>query len=233
MALVVRLSTLMFVLTTGTETSKSLSQGPELKLKQVIQVESGEDAVLQCSVKFGEKSPGNVEIEWVVLWKLDHNGDHEDKPVFQSNIINKQSSDTRMPPSPKYQLFANEKDQVVSLLVKETKPEDVGQYECVVNTNSGNTKCTIMLNVTETALENPENPGTQKDIPKNSYMGVAAVFVVVGSLAIGLLLLKLFQAIRLRQHEPLTQEDSVVAEEPEDTAVPAEHDLSTMTGLFL
>lgn len=44
-------------------------------------------------------------------------------------------------------------------------------------------------------------PSTEKEIPKNSYMSVAAVCVVVGSLAIGLLLLKLFQARRLRQGE--------------------------------
>lgn len=47
----------------------------------------------------------------------------------------------------------------------------------------------------------PENAANQEEIPKNSYMSVAAVFVVVGSLAIGLLLLKLFQARRLRQRE--------------------------------
>ncbi|XP_071268503.1 uncharacterized protein [Salvelinus alpinus] len=59
----------------------------------------------------------------------------------------------------------------------------------------------------------PENPANRKEIPKNSYMSVAAVFVVVGSLAIGLLLLKLFQARRLRQHESLIPEDSVVPED--------------------
>lgn len=50
----------------------------------------------------------------------------------------------------------------------------------------------------ETSTENAAN---QQDIPKNSYMSVAAVCVAVGSLAIGLLLLKLFQARRLRQGE--------------------------------
>ncbi|XP_029628301.1 uncharacterized protein LOC115205970 isoform X2 [Salmo trutta] len=223
MALVFSLSTLMFLLITGMETSKSLNQRSELK--QVIQVESGKDAVLDCSVKFSEESPGNVNIEQVVLWRLDQNGRHKGEPVF---TYNQQSSKPRMSLSPKYQLSmppANEKDKVVSLLVKETQPEEEGPYECVVNTDSGNTNCSFMLKFTE-------NAANQKEIPKNSYMNVAAVFVVVGSLAIGLLLLKLFQARRLRQHEPMIQEASVVPEEPGDTAVPAGHDSSTRTGLF-
>lgn len=228
MALVFSLSTL-FVLITGTETSKSLNQRPELK--QVIQVESGKDTVLDCSVKFSEESPGNVNIEQVVLWRLDQNGDHKGEPVFK---YNQQSSNPRMPLSPKYQLSmppANERDKVVSLSVKETQPEDEGPYHCMVNTDSGNTDCNFMLNVTVPDQHQvPENAANQEEILKNSYMSVAAVFVVVGSLAIGLLLLKLFQARRLRQHEPVTQEDSVVPEEPEDTAVPAEHD--SRTGLF-
>ncbi|XP_029584649.1 uncharacterized protein LOC115171721 [Salmo trutta] len=232
MALVFSLSTLMFVLITGMETSKSLSQDPELK--QVIQVESGKDTALDCSVKFSEESPGNVNIEQVVLWRLDQNDHHKGEPVFK---YNQQSSNPRMPLSPKYQLSmppSNERDKVVSISVKETQPEDEGPYECVVNTDSGNTHCNFMLNVTVPDQHQvPENAATLDEIPKNSYMSVAAVFVVVGSLAIGLLLLKLFQARRLRQHEPVTQEVSFVAEEPEDTAVPAEHDSSTRTGLFL
>uniref|UniRef100_A0A8C7L9B8 Uncharacterized LOC109876076 n=1 Tax=Oncorhynchus kisutch TaxID=8019 RepID=A0A8C7L9B8_ONCKI len=103
-----------------------------------------------------------------------------------------------MPLSPKYQLPmppANEKDKVVSLLVNETQPEDEGPYRCVVNNDSGITNCNFMLNVTVLQYET----STEKEIPKNSYMSVAAVCVVVGSLAIGLLLLKLFQARRLRQ----------------------------------
>ncbi|XP_014058450.1 uncharacterized protein isoform X3 [Salmo salar] len=219
MALVFSLSTLMFLLITGMETSNSLNQRSELK--QVIQVESGKDAVLDCSVKFSEESPGNVNIKQVVLWRLDQNGDHKGEPVFIYKY-NNQPSEPGMPLNPKYQLSmppANEKDKVVSLLVKETQPEEEG-YECVVNTDSGNTNCNFMLKFTE-------NAANQKEIPKNSYTNVAAVFVVVGSLAIGLLLLKLFQARRLRQHEPLIQEASVVPE-----AVPAEHDSSTRTGLF-
>ncbi|XP_071268875.1 uncharacterized protein [Salvelinus alpinus] len=217
----------MFLLITGMETSKSLSQRSELK---VIRVESGKDAVLECSVKFSDESPGNVNIEQVVFWRLHQNGSHKGEPVFK---YNQQSSNPRMPQSQKYQHSmppANEKDNVVSLLVKETQPEDKGPYECVVNTDSGNTNCNFMLKVTvRDQHQVPENPANRKEIPKNSYMSVAVVFVVVGSLAIGLLLLKLFQARRLRQHEPVTQEDSV-AEEPEDTAVPAEHD--SRTGLF-
>ncbi|XP_064843039.1 uncharacterized protein LOC135554579 isoform X5 [Oncorhynchus masou masou] len=185
MALVFSLSTLVFLLITRMETSKSLSQGP--KLKQVVQVDSGKDAVLECSVNISEKSPGNVNIEKVVWWRLDQNGFHKVEPVFIC-IFNQQSSNPRLQLNPKYQLPmppANERDKVVSLLVKETQPEDeVFQYET----------------------------STEKEIPKNSYMSVAAVFVVVGSLAIGLLLLKLFQARRLRQDEPLIQEDSVVPE---------------------
>ncbi|XP_023997149.1 uncharacterized protein [Salvelinus sp. IW2-2015] len=230
MALVFSLSTLMFLLITGMETSKSLSQCSELK---VIQVESGKDAVLECSVKFSAESPGNVNIERIQLWRLHQNGSHKGEPVFK---YTQQSSNPRMPQRQKYQHSmppANEKDKVVSLLVKETQPEDEGPYECVVNTDSGNTNCNFMLEVTvRDQPQVPENAANQKEIPKNSYMSVAAVFVVVGSLAIGLLLLKLFQARRLRQHESLIPEDSVVPEEPEDTAVPAEHDPSTRTGLF-
>ncbi|CDQ98225.1 unnamed protein product [Oncorhynchus mykiss] len=209
MALVFSLSTLMFLLITGMETSKSLSQGPELK--QVVQVDSGKDAVLECSVNISEKSPGNVNIEKVVWWRLDQNGLHKGEPVFKCNIFNQQSSNPRLQLNPKYQLPmppANERDKVVSLLVKETQPEDEGPYECVVNTDSGMTHCNFMLNVTVLQYE----PSTEKEIPKNSYMSVAAVCVVVGSLAIGLLLLKLFQARRLRQDEPLIQGDSVVPE---------------------
>ncbi|XP_042168603.1 uncharacterized protein LOC121842882 isoform X2 [Oncorhynchus tshawytscha] len=197
MALVFSLSTLMFLIT-GTETSKSLSQGPDLK--QVIQVDSGKDAVLECSVNFNGISPGNVNIEKVVWWRLDQNGLHKGGPVFIYNLSNQQSSNPRMPLSPKYLLPmppANDKYKVVSLLVKETQPEDEGLYRCVVNTNSGNTNCNFMLNVTELQYET----STEKEIPKNSYMSVAAVCVAVGSLAIGLLLLKLFQARRLRQGE--------------------------------
>ncbi|XP_031670102.1 uncharacterized protein LOC109876076 isoform X2 [Oncorhynchus kisutch] len=201
MALVFSLSTLMFLLITGMETSKSLSQGPELK--HVIQEDFGKDAVLQCSVNFNGISPGNVNIEKVVWWRLDQNGLHKGGPVFIYNLSNQQSSNPRMPLSPKYQLSmppANEKDKVVSLLVKETQPEDEGLYRCVVNTNSGNTNCNFMLNVTVLQYEtSTENAANQQEIPKNSYMSVAAVCVVVGSLAIGLLLLKLFQARRLRQ----------------------------------
>ncbi|XP_070999454.1 uncharacterized protein [Oncorhynchus clarkii lewisi] len=229
MALVFSLSTLMFLLITGMETSKSLSQGPELK--QVVQVDSGKDAVLECSVNISEKSPGNVNIEKVVWWRLDQNGLHKGGPVFICNIFNQPSSNPRLQLNPKYQLPmppANERDKVVSLLVKETQPEDEGPYECVVNTDSGITHCNFMLKVTVLQYE----PSTEKEIPKNSYMSVAAVCVVVGSLAIGLLLLKLFQARRLRQDEPLIQEDSVVPEEPQDTAVPAEHNPSTRTGPF-
>ncbi|XP_070999457.1 uncharacterized protein [Oncorhynchus clarkii lewisi] len=216
MALVFSLSTLMFLLITGMETSKSLSQGPELK--QVVQVDSGKDAVLECSVNISEKSPGNVNIEKVVWWRLDQNGLHKGGPVFICNIFNQPSSNPRLQLNPKYQLPmppANERDKVVSLLVKETQPEDEGPYECVVNTDSGITHCNFMLKVTVLQYE----PSTEKEIPKNSYMSVAAVCVVVGSLAIGLLLLKLFQARRLRQ-------------EPQDTAVPAEHNPSTRTGPF-
>ncbi|XP_055754582.1 uncharacterized protein LOC129833800 [Salvelinus fontinalis] len=234
MAMVFSLSTLIFVPITGMETSKSLSQRSELK---VIQVESGKDAVLECSVKFSAESPGNVNIERVQLWRRHQNGNRKGELVFK---YTQQSSNPRMPQSQKYQHSmppANEKDKVVSLLVKETQPEDEGPYECVVNTDSGNTNCNFMLKVTGDLTvrdqpQVPENPANQKETPKNSYMSVAAVFVVVGSLAIGLLLLKLFRARRLRQLEPVTQEDSVVAEELEDTAVPAEHDPSTRTGLF-
>ncbi|XP_036797522.1 uncharacterized protein LOC110486895 isoform X4 [Oncorhynchus mykiss] len=199
----------MFLLITGMETSKSLSQGPELK--QVIQVDSGKDAVLECSLNFNGISPGNVNIELVVWRRLDQNDLHKGGPVFKCNIFNQQSSNPRLQLNPKYQLPmppANEKDKVVSLLVKETQPEDEGPYECVVNTDSGITHCNFMLKVTVLQYET----STEKEIPKNSYMSVAAVCVVVGSLAIGLLLLKLFQARRLRQDEPVTQEDSVVAE---------------------
>nr|XP_029501535.1 uncharacterized protein LOC115117208 [Oncorhynchus nerka] len=148
MALVFSLSTLMFLIT-GTETSKSLSQGPELK--PVIQVDSGKDAVLECSVNFNGISPGNVNIEKVVWWRLDQNGLHKGEPVFKYNLSNQQSSNPRMQLSPKYQLSvppANEKDKVVSLLVKETQTEDEGLYRCVVNTDSGVTNCNFMLNVT-------------------------------------------------------------------------------------
>ncbi|XP_055754586.1 uncharacterized protein LOC129833805 [Salvelinus fontinalis] len=209
MALVFSLSTLIFVLITGMETSKSLSQCSELK---VIQVESGKDAVLECSVKFSAESPGNVNIERVQLWRRHQNSSHKGEPVFK---YTQQSSNPRMPQSQKYQHSmppANEKDKVVSLLVKETQPEDEGTYECVVNTDSGNTNCKFMLEVT-VRDQVPENPANRKEIPKNSYMSVAAVFVVVGSLAIGLPLLKLFQARRLRQHESLIPEDSVVPED--------------------
>ncbi|XP_042169624.1 uncharacterized protein LOC121843831 isoform X4 [Oncorhynchus tshawytscha] len=207
MALVFSLSTLMFLLITGMETSKSLSQGPDLK--QVIQVDSGKDAVLECSVNFNGISPGNVNIEKVVWWRLDQNGLHKGGPVFICNIFNQQSSNPRMPLSPKYQLPmppANEKDKVVSLLVKETQPEDEGPYECVVNTDSGITNCNFMLKVTGNLTvrdqhQGPGNVADKQEIPKNSYMSVAAVCVVVGTLAIGLLLLKLFQARRLRQGE--------------------------------
>ncbi|XP_070999456.1 uncharacterized protein [Oncorhynchus clarkii lewisi] len=220
MALVFSLSTLMFLLITGMETSKSLSQGPELK--QVVQVDSGKDAVLECSVNISEKSPGNVNIEKVVWWRLDQNGLHKGGPVFICNIFNQPSSNPRLQLNPKYQLPmppANERDKVVSLLVKETQPEDEGPYECVVNTDSGITHCNFMLKVTGKLTVLQYEPSTEKEIPKNSYMSVAAVCVVVGSLAIGLLLLKLFQARRLRQ-------------EPQDTAVPAEHNPSTRTGPF-
>ncbi|XP_064866569.1 uncharacterized protein LOC135564709 isoform X3 [Oncorhynchus nerka] len=211
MALVFSLSTLMFLIT-GTETSKSLSQGPELK--PVIQVDSGKDAVLECSVNISEKSPGNVNIEKVVWWRLDQNGLHKGGPVFIYNIFNHQSSNPRLQLNPKYQLSvppANEKDNVVSLLVKETQPEDEGPYECVVNTDSGITNCNFMPKVTGNLTvrdqhQGPGNVADKQEIPKNSYMSVAAVCVAVGSLAIGLLLLKLFQARRLRQ------EDSVVPE---------------------
>ncbi|XP_064843036.1 uncharacterized protein LOC135554579 isoform X2 [Oncorhynchus masou masou] len=212
MALVFSLSTLVFLLITRMETSKSLSQGP--KLKQVVQVDSGKDAVLECSVNISEKSPGNVNIEKVVWWRLDQNGFHKVEPVFIC-IFNQQSSNPRLQLNPKYQLPmppANERDKVVSLLVKETQPEDEGPYECVVNTDSGITNCNFMLNVTGNLTVFQYETSTEKEIPKNSYMSVAAVFVVVGSLAIGLLLLKLFQARRLRQDEPLIQEDSVVPE---------------------
>ncbi|XP_064866564.1 uncharacterized protein LOC115117208 isoform X2 [Oncorhynchus nerka] len=199
MALVFSLSTLMFLIT-GTETSKSLSQGPELK--PVIQVDSGKDAVLECSVNFNGISPGNVNIEKVVWWRLDQNGLHKGEPVFKYNLSNQQSSNPRMQLSPKYQLSvppANEKDKVVSLLVKETQTEDEGLYRCVVNTDSGVTNCNFMLNVTGNLTVLQYETSTEKEIPKNSYMSVAAVCVAVGSLAIGLLLLKLFQARRLRQ----------------------------------
>ncbi|XP_064866568.1 uncharacterized protein LOC135564709 isoform X2 [Oncorhynchus nerka] len=200
MALVFSLSTLMFLIT-GTETSKSLSQGPELK--PVIQVDSGKDAVLECSVNISEKSPGNVNIEKVVWWRLDQNGLHKGGPVFIYNIFNHQSSNPRLQLNPKYQLSvppANEKDNVVSLLVKETQPEDEGPYECVVNTDSGITNCNFMPKVTvRDQHQGPGNVADKQEIPKNSYMSVAAVCVAVGSLAIGLLLLKLFQARRLRQ----------------------------------
>nr|XP_046193078.1 uncharacterized protein LOC124022062 isoform X7 [Oncorhynchus gorbuscha] len=190
----------MFLIT-GTETCKSLSQGPELK--QVIQVDSGKDAVLECSVNFNGISPGNVNIEKVVWWRLDQNGLHKGEPVFKCNMFNQQSFNPRLQLNPKYQLPippANEKDKVVSLLVKETQPEDEGPYECVVNTDSGITNCNFMLNVTvRDQHQVPGNVADKQEIPKNSYMSVAAVCVVVGSLAIGLLLLKLFQARRLRQ----------------------------------
>ncbi|CDR01142.1 unnamed protein product [Oncorhynchus mykiss] len=202
MVLVFSLSTLMFLLITGMKTSKSLSQGPELK--QVVQVDSGKDAVLECSVNISEKSTGNVNIEKVVWWRLDQNGLHKGGPVFKCNIFNQQSSNPRLQLNPKYQLPmppANEKDKVVSLLVKETQPEDEGPYECVVNTDSGITHCNFMLKVTGKLTVLQYEPSTEKEIPKNSYMSVAAVCVVVGSLAIGLLLLKLFQARRLRQGE--------------------------------
>ncbi|XP_014058452.1 uncharacterized protein isoform X5 [Salmo salar] len=151
MALVFSLSTLMFLLITGMETSNSLNQRSELK--QVIQVESGKDAVLDCSVKFSEESPGNVNIKQVVLWRLDQNGDHKGEPVFIYKY-NNQPSEPGMPLNPKYQLSmppANEKDKVVSLLVKETQPEEEG-YECVVNTDSGNTNCNFMLKFTDEPL---------------------------------------------------------------------------------
>uniref|UniRef100_A0AAZ3RQF6 Ig-like domain-containing protein n=1 Tax=Oncorhynchus tshawytscha TaxID=74940 RepID=A0AAZ3RQF6_ONCTS len=131
------------------QANNGLSQVPELK--QVIQVDSGKDAVLECSVNFNGISPGNVNIEKVVWWRLDQNGLHKGGPVFICNLFNQQSSNPRMPLSPKYQLPmppANEKDKVVSLLVKETQPEDEGPYRCVVNTDSGITNCNFMLNVT-------------------------------------------------------------------------------------
>ncbi|XP_034151245.1 uncharacterized protein LOC117595269 [Esox lucius] len=189
MFLVVQLATFMYTFCqiSGTVTPKKLECGT------VIQVDSGQDGVLHCSVILGGESSRDVMIEQVVWWKKDQNHHRTHPPVFQYSLDGQQPNDPRFLPSQRYQLagsFGVEEEGDLSLLVRKAQPADEGLYECVVATNLGQWNCTIILEVTGPMLKDPED---QNEMPKRNLMWLAAVFVVVGSLASGLLLLKLFQ----------------------------------------
>ncbi|KAJ7989752.1 hypothetical protein DPEC_G00307780 [Dallia pectoralis] len=224
MAFVLRLATLMFTFCqiTGTLTSRKLA----LECGTVLQVDSGQDGVLHCSVMLRGKSFGDVKIKQVVWWRQDQNHQRTRPPVLQYSSGDQRPNGRRFLPSQRYQLsvsFEGEKDNDVSLLVSEARPADEGLYECVVNTDHGQWNCTTILVVTEPVLK---DPGIPSEMPRKSFMWVAAVFVVVASLASGLLLLKLFQTAAQRQHEPeVIRADFDVADgaELEESSVPAKH----------
>ncbi|XP_064180223.1 uncharacterized protein LOC135248991 [Anguilla rostrata] len=155
----------------------------------------GKDSLLKCFLNSGGRNKTVLSAAWwrpgeerpLIMFKDDKVGEPED-PRFSFKQLQMSGSNID-----------------VSFLVRNTVRTDEGKYECVVVTDSGEDTAVVSLSVT-VAVDTLKEKATG-DKGSTAITVIVIVFVIVGSLLCGLLILALLRRRRAQQFVSLDCQD--------------------------